>query len=77
MENTNRFNDEMLENISGGLIVDDGDGKKYWLVHQNGTVISPVPGLKSAEEFIRAYGESASVISREEYKKLFGRDLTW
>lgn len=77
MKNMEKLDDKMMENVSGGLIVDDGDGKKFWLVRQNGTVISPVPGLGSAEEFIKAYGESASVISRDEYKKLFGRELVW
>ena len=68
---------EQLENISGGMIVDDGDGKKFWLVRQNGTVISPVPGLENAVEFAKAYGESTRVVTQEEYKKLFGRDLVW
>ena len=68
---------EDLTNVSGGLIVDDGDGKKYWLVRQNGTVISPVPGLKKAQDFIKAYGEDTRVISKEEYRKLYGRDLVW
>ena len=69
--------DEELSAVSGGMIVDDGDGKKYWLVRQNGTVISPVPGLEKAEEFAKAYGESTRVVSKEEYKNLFGRDLVW
>ncbi len=69
--------DEELSEVSGGMIVDDGDGKKYWLVRQNGTVISPVPGLEKAEEFAKAYGESTRVVSKEEYKNLFGRDLVW
>ena len=69
--------DDQLENVSGGIIVDDGDGKKFWLVRQNGTVISPVPGLENAVEFAKAYGESTRVVTQEEYKKLFGRDLVW
>lgn len=68
---------EMLEGISGGVIVNDGDGERYWLVRQNGTVISPVPSLEKAKEFISAYGESPRVISREEYKKIYGKDLVW
>ena len=77
MENKKSFFDEELREVSGGMIVDDGDGKKYWLVRQNGTVISPVPGLEKAEEFAKAYGESTRVVSKEEYKNLFGRDLVW
>ena len=71
------MNAEDLTSATGGLIVDDGDGKKYWLVRQNGTVISPVPGLKNAQDFIKAYGEDARVISKEEYRRLYGRDLVW
>ena len=77
MENKKMLFDEELREVSGGMIVDDGDGKKYWLVRQNGTVISPVPGLEKAEEFAKAYGESTRVVSKEEYKNLFGRDLVW
>lgn len=77
MENKKSLFDEELTEVSGGMIVDDGDGKKYWLVRQNGTVISPVPGLEKAEEFAKAYGESTRVVSKEEYKNLFGRDLVW
>ena len=77
MENKKSLFDEELSAVSGGMIVDDGDGKKYWLVRQKGTVISPVPGLEKAEEFAKAYGESTRVVSKEEYKNLFGRDLVW
>ena len=77
MENKKMLFDEELREVSGGMIVDDGDGKKFWLVRQNGTVISPVPGLEKAEEFAKAYGESTKVVSKEEYKNLFGRDLVW
>ena len=77
MENKKSLFDGDLSAVSGGMIVDDGDGKKYWLVRQNGTVISPVPGLEKAEEFAKAYGESTRVVSKEEYKNLFGRDLVW
>ena len=77
MENKKSLFDEELREVSGGMIVDDGDGKKYWLVRQNGTVISPVPGLEKAEEFAKAYGESTRVVSKEKYKNLFGRDLVW
>lgn len=71
------MNEEDLGNVTGGLIVDEGDGKTFWLVRQNGTVISPVPGLKKAQDFIKAYGEDTRVISKEEYRKIYGRDLVW
>ena len=75
MNNAIELSPEDLENISGGLIVEDADGK-FWLVRQNGTVISPVPGNK-ATEFADAYGISKDVISSEDYKLKFGRDLVW
>lgn len=71
------LNNELLEKVAGGIIVDDGDGKNYWLVRQNGTVISPVAELEKAQEYIKAFGESTKVITREEYKSLYGRDLIW
>lgn len=71
------LNDESMKKVSGGLIVDDGDGKRFWLVRQNGTVISPVDGIEDAKEFIKAFGESVRVISREEYKSIYGRELIW
>ena len=77
MSSKSTLSDQQLEDISGGIVVDDGDGKKFWLVRQNGSVISPVPGLKNAVDFAKAYGESTKVVTREEYKKLFGRDLVW
>ena len=66
-----------LENVSGGIIVVEAGNQKYWLVRQNGTVISPVPTLEKAQEFAKAYGISTSVLSRDEYKAKFGRDLVW
>ena len=47
-----------LETVSGGIIVDDGNGQNYWLVRQDGTVISPVPGKEKAIEFAKAFNIS-------------------
>ena len=55
----------------------EAGNQKYWLVRQNGTVISSVPTLEKAQEFAKAYGISTSVLSRDEYKAKFGRDLVW
>ncbi len=38
------LDDLSLEDVAGGTIVDEGDGMRYWLVRQDGTVIAPVPG---------------------------------
>ena len=71
------LSDEMLAGVAGGLIVDDGDGKKFWLVRQDGTVISPVPGREKAVEFARAYNISQKIMTKEEYARHFGRELKW
>ena len=72
-----KLDDLTMEEVSGGVIVDDGDGKKYWLVRQNGTVISPVPSKEKAVEFAAAYGISTQIMSKEEYARHFGRELVW
>ena len=77
MENKSALNLEELENVSGGVIVDDGDGKKFWLVRQDGTVISPVPSGEQAIDFAKAYNISTQIMTREEYARHFGRELRW
>ena len=81
MENNNSGKFELselaMEEITGGLIVDDGDGKKFWLVRQDGSVISPVPDKKKAVEFAKAYGISTRIMTKEEYASHFGRPLVW
>lgn len=64
-----------LEKASGGYVVEDSG--KYWIVRQNGSVISPAPDREKAVEFAKTFNTSPTVISAEEYKKLFGRDLVW
>ncbi|MCR5137920.1 MAG: hypothetical protein K6C12_12675 [Oscillospiraceae bacterium] len=66
-----------MESVTGGLIVDDGDGKKYWLVRQDGTVVAPVPGKEKALEFASALHVSTQIMTKEEYAKHFGRELRW
>ena len=68
--------DKEMDAVSGGLLVDEGDGKQYWLVRQNGSVISPVPKEK-ASEFAKAYGISDRLLTKEEYRRKFGRELQW
>lgn len=71
------LSDLTMEDVAGGVIVDDGDGEKFWLVRQNGTVISPVPGKEKAIEFAKAYSISTQIMTKEEYARHFGRELTW
>jgi len=72
-----KLDDLTMEEVAGGVIVDDGDGKKFWLVRQNGTVISPVPSREKAIEFAAAYGISTQIMTKEEYARHFGRELVW
>ncbi len=71
------LNDQQLGEASGGVIVADGDGQKFWLVRQDGTVISPVPGKEKAIEFAQAYHISTKIMTKEEYARHFGRELVW
>ena len=77
MMDAKKMNDQELEAASGGAIVDDGDGKKFWLIRQDGTVISPVPGREKAIEFAKAYNISTQVMTKEEYARHYGRELAW
>ena len=66
-----------IEKVSGGLVVDNGTGDKYWIVKQDGTVIGPAPTLNDAVSFAKAFNTSQDIITMEEYKERFGRDLVW
>ena len=68
--------DDMAQ-VSGGLVVDNGTGDKYWIIRQDGTVIGPAPTLDDAVVFAKVLNTSQDVITLEEYKKRFGRDLVW
>lgn len=48
------LSDTKVEEITGGVIVDDDDGQKFWFIRKNGTVIAPVQS-KKAIEFAQAY----------------------
>ena len=75
--NRNEMSQEEMDQINGGVIVDDGDGEKFWLVRQDGTVIAPTPGMQKAIEMAHTFNISTEVLTKEEYKKRFGRDLVW
>ena len=68
---------EDLEKVTGGCVVYDPDEDKYWLVRQDGTVIAPVPTQEKAVEFAKAFSTSPDVITMEEYRNKYGRDLVW
>ena len=78
MENKSvKLEDLTMEDVAGGVIVEDNDGKKYWLVRQDGSVISPVPSKEQAIDFADAYSISTQIMTKEEYAKHFGRPLVW
>ena len=63
-EKIEKLNDQMAEEISGG-------------VRQDGTVISPVPSKEKAVDFAKAYNISQQIMTKEEYARRFGRELAW
>lgn len=78
MENTNKeLSMEEMEKGTGGLVVWDETKEKYWVVAQDGTVLGPAPDEKSAVSFANTFNTSPMIITMEEYKKHFGRDLVW
>lgn len=78
MENKSvKLEDLTMEDVAGGTIVEDNDGKTYWLVRQDGSVISPVPSKEQAIDFAHAYSISTQIMTKEEYAKHFGRPLVW
>ena len=62
--NFEKLDDLDLQEVPGGVIVDDGDGQKYWLIRQNGTVIAPAPSKEKAIEFRPPLWQGASLVRR-------------
>ena len=77
MNNTKELNLSEMEKVNGGYVVNDEANSKYWIVRQDGSVIAPAPSLEKAQEFAKDFQTSPSVMTMEEYKKHFGRDLVW
>ena len=61
--------DEYMDEVSGGILVMDEGRNEYWL-------IAPVP-LDKGAEFAKAFGTSDRVVTKEEYRRIFGRELQW
>lgn len=68
--------DEYMDEVSGGILVMDEGRNEYWLVRRDGSVIAPVP-LEKGAEFAKAFGTSDRVVTKEEYRRIFGRELQW
>ena len=76
MEPMKELKPEEMEKIIGGYVVEDSNNK-YWIVRQDGSVIAPAPDKEKAIEFAKTFNTSPTVITAEEYKIHFGRDLVW
>ena len=68
---------EQLEAINGGIVVSDRVNNKYYMVKQDGSVIGPAPTEEKAQEFIKSYNMSPTVMTLEEYELHFGRKFEW
>lgn len=66
-----------MEKVSGGLVVDDPEANKFWIIRDDGTVIAPAPTKDLAIEFANQFNTSPDVITMDQYKEKFGRDLVW
>ena len=77
MNNTKEINLNEMEKVNGGYVVNDETNNKYWIVRRDGSVIAPAPSLEKAQEFAKDFQTSPTVMTMEEYKKHFGRDLVW
>lgn len=71
------LNNEYLEKVNGGLIVDSGDEKTYYLVKEDGSVVAPIPGVDKAMEFARTLELGQELLTMDEYEKRFGKKLEW
>ena len=77
MDNAREINFDEMKKVSGGYVVNDEANNKYWIVRQDGSVIAPAPSVEQAQEFAKEFQTSPTVMTMEEYKKHFGRDLVW
>jgi hypothetical protein len=77
MDNTREINLGEMGKVNGGYVVNDEANNKYWIVRQDGSVIAPAPSVEKAQEFAKEFQTSPTVMTMEEYKKHFGRELVW
>ena len=71
-----------MKKVSGGAVVveempGDPNATKYWIVRQDGTVYAPSPSLEQAIECAKQLNLSQQVLTKEQYREMFGRDLVW
>ena len=77
MNTAREINLNEMEKVNAGYVVNDAANNKFWIVRQDGSVIAPAPSLEKAQEFAKEFQTSPSVMTMEEYKKHFGRELVW
>ena len=75
MEKNEKLELDNLDQVTGGVVVEDGG--KFWLIRQDGTVIAPAPSREKAQECARTMNISPDILTKEEYKAHFGRELKW
>ncbi|MCR5687907.1 MAG: hypothetical protein K6G58_07805 [Lachnospiraceae bacterium] len=75
--NKNDLTPEELEQVSGGYVIKDEKMNKYGVLRQDGTLLAPAPTLDKAVEYVKSFHVSPQVMTPEEYKDRFGRDLKW
>ena len=70
------LNPEELGGVAGGLIVDPGNFFDYRIVDDTtGEVLDKCWNKKNAERYAADHQVSREIITLEEYKKRFGKDL--
>ena len=66
-----------MEKATGGYVVRDEKEDKFWVVAQDGSVIAPAPSEALAMSFAKTLNVSSTVMTLDEYKNMFGRELKW
>ncbi len=66
---------EEMGKVSGGYVVQMDD--QFYIVRQDGSVIAPAQNEEDAIRFAKTFNTSPTVLTMEEYQKMFGRALEW
>ena len=77
MSDLKKLSIEELEKVTGGDIVNDVANKRYWLVKQSGEVLGWAPTEESAIVDAKQFGTSTKILTMDEYKSKYGRELKW
>jgi hypothetical protein len=70
------LNVERLENVNGGIIVQGESYEGYFIIDPNtGDVIGQRYHFGDAEKFARSHDQTVTVITKEQYKKRYNKDI--